>query len=180
MAGPGRPQPDLDVQWRSHSCLLLRRDGTQELQDQMVAIRTASHRAVRVMEALRRDHPATVPASTRRYCPGVCRRQRRWATVHGAGRRPGGRRATPCMRRPPMMRPLTSRFASPWPLRSRPLVGVVGDSDDGAVPGSAGWLPWGRCRATNWGRCATAVGCGGSPGGHARCPGGVASPPATI
>jgi hypothetical protein len=30
------------------------------------------------------------------------------------------------MRRPPMMRPLTGRFAGPWPLRSPPLVGWWG------------------------------------------------------
>src|SRR5829696_1687748 len=53
------PQRDLDIQWRSYSLLL--RDGTQGLQDWEVTIRTASHRAVRVMEALRRDDPAAVP-----------------------------------------------------------------------------------------------------------------------
>ena len=52
-------QRDLGIQWRSYSLLL--RDGIQGLQDQTVAIRTASHRAVRVMAALRRDDPAAVP-----------------------------------------------------------------------------------------------------------------------
>ena len=37
----------------------------------MVAIRTASHRAVRVMEALRRDHPATVPRFYEALLPRV-------------------------------------------------------------------------------------------------------------
>jgi hypothetical protein len=58
LARPGRPQRNLDLQWRSYSLLL--RDGTQGLQDWQVAIRTASHRAVRVMEGLRRDDPAAV------------------------------------------------------------------------------------------------------------------------
>jgi hypothetical protein len=124
IAGPGRPQPDLNVQWRSHSCLLLLRDGTQELQDQMVAIRTASHRAVRVMEALRRDHPAAVPRFYEALLPRV------FAAINAGG--PPftdlegalvAAELTPRMRRPPMMRPLTSRFAGPWPLRSPPLVG---------------------------------------------------------
>jgi 2-hydroxychromene-2-carboxylate isomerase len=53
------PQRNLDLQWRPYSLLL--RDGTQGLEDQTVAIRTASHRAVRVMAALRRDDPAAVP-----------------------------------------------------------------------------------------------------------------------
>jgi len=53
------PKRNLDLQWRPYSLLL--RDGTQGLEDQMVAIRTASHRAVRVMTALRRDDPAAVP-----------------------------------------------------------------------------------------------------------------------
>jgi hypothetical protein len=59
LAGPGRPQRNLDLQWRPYSLLL--RDGTQGLQDWKVAIRTASHRAVRVMAALGRDDPAGVP-----------------------------------------------------------------------------------------------------------------------
>ena len=53
------PQRNLDIQWRSYSLLL--RDGTQGLQEWEVTIRTASHPAVRVMEALRRDDPAAVP-----------------------------------------------------------------------------------------------------------------------
>jgi 2-hydroxychromene-2-carboxylate isomerase len=53
------PQRDLDVQWRPDSLLL--RDGTHGLEDWKVAIRTASHRAVRVMAALHRDDPAAVP-----------------------------------------------------------------------------------------------------------------------
>jgi predicted DsbA family dithiol-disulfide isomerase len=53
------PQRHLDLQWRPYSLLL--RDGTQGLGDWKVAIRTASHRAVRVMEALRRDDPVAVP-----------------------------------------------------------------------------------------------------------------------
>jgi 2-hydroxychromene-2-carboxylate isomerase len=53
------PQRHLDLQWRPYSLLL--RDGTQGLEDWKVAIRTASHRAVRVMEALRRDDPVAVP-----------------------------------------------------------------------------------------------------------------------
>jgi hypothetical protein len=52
------PQRNLDLQWRPYSLLL--RDGTHGLQDQEVAIRTASHRAVRVMAALGRDDPAGV------------------------------------------------------------------------------------------------------------------------
>jgi hypothetical protein len=39
---------------------LLLRDGTQGLQEWEVAIRTASHRAVRIMAALGRDDPAAV------------------------------------------------------------------------------------------------------------------------
>jgi 2-hydroxychromene-2-carboxylate isomerase len=53
------PQRNLDLQWRPYSLLL--RDGTQGLQDWEVAIRTASHRAVRVMAALGRNDPAAVP-----------------------------------------------------------------------------------------------------------------------
>jgi hypothetical protein len=53
------PQRNLDIQWRTYSLLL--RDGTQGLEDWKVMIRTASHRAVRVMEALGRDDPAAVP-----------------------------------------------------------------------------------------------------------------------
>ena len=52
------PQRNLDIQWRTYSLLL---DGTQGLEDWKVAIRTASHRATRVMQALRRDDPAAVP-----------------------------------------------------------------------------------------------------------------------
>jgi hypothetical protein len=59
LAGPGRPPAGPGHQWRSYSLLL--RDGTQGLEDWKVAVRTASHRAVRVMEALRRDDPAAVP-----------------------------------------------------------------------------------------------------------------------
>ena len=44
------PQRNLDLQWRPYSLLL--RDGTQGLQDWEAAIRSASHRAVRVMAAL--------------------------------------------------------------------------------------------------------------------------------
>ena len=53
------PQRNLDLQWRPYSLLL--RDGTQGLREWEVAIRTASHRAVRVMAALGRDDPAGVP-----------------------------------------------------------------------------------------------------------------------
>jgi hypothetical protein len=63
------PQQDLDVQWRSYSPLL--RDGTQGLKEWEVAIRTASHRAVRVMEALRRDDPAAVPRFYQALLPRV-------------------------------------------------------------------------------------------------------------
>lgn len=63
------PRRDLDVQWRTYSLLL--RDGTQGLEDWMVAIRTASHRATRVMEALRRDDPAAVPRFYEALLPRV-------------------------------------------------------------------------------------------------------------
>jgi hypothetical protein len=63
------PQRDLDIQWRSYSLLL--RDGIQGLPDQTVAKRTASHRAVRVMEALRRDDPAAVPRFYEALLPRV-------------------------------------------------------------------------------------------------------------
>jgi predicted DsbA family dithiol-disulfide isomerase len=71
------PQRDLDIQWRSYSLLL--RDGTQRLQDQTLAIRTASHRAVRVMEALRRDDPAAVPRFYQALLP------RTFAAVNAGG-----------------------------------------------------------------------------------------------
>ncbi len=116
------PQRDLDIQWRSYSLLL--RDGTQGLQDQEVAIRTASHRAVRVMEALRRHDPAAVPhfyeALLPRTFAAVNAGGPPFAELDGASRPPGlpartGRR--------PTMPPGTSRFASPWPRRSPPPVG---------------------------------------------------------
>jgi 2-hydroxychromene-2-carboxylate isomerase len=53
------PQRNLDIHWRTYSLLL--RDGTQGLQDQLAAVRMASHRAVREMEALRRHDPTAVP-----------------------------------------------------------------------------------------------------------------------
>jgi hypothetical protein len=80
-------QRDLDIQWRSYSLLL--RDGTQGLQDQTVAIRTASHRAVRVMEALRRHDPAAVPRFYETLLP------RTFAAVN-AGGPPFGGWKVPC------------------------------------------------------------------------------------
>jgi 2-hydroxychromene-2-carboxylate isomerase len=53
------PQRDLELQWRPYSLLL--RDGTAGLEDWIVAVRTASHRAVRVMQALSGDDPVGVP-----------------------------------------------------------------------------------------------------------------------
>jgi hypothetical protein len=58
LAGRGRSPAGSDLQWRTYSLLL--RDGTQGLQDQLAAVRTGSHRAVRVMEALRGHDPAAV------------------------------------------------------------------------------------------------------------------------
>ena len=50
------PKRGLEVQWRAYSLLL--RDGTQGLEDWKRALWGASHRAVRVMQALRTDDPA--------------------------------------------------------------------------------------------------------------------------
>jgi hypothetical protein len=63
------PQRNLDIQWRTYSLLL--RDGTQGLEDWKVAIRRASHRATRVMQALRRDDPAAVPRFYEALLPRV-------------------------------------------------------------------------------------------------------------
>jgi hypothetical protein len=52
------PQRDLQVRWRSYSLLL--RDGPQGLEDWKAALWGASHRAVRVMQALHADDPERV------------------------------------------------------------------------------------------------------------------------
>jgi hypothetical protein len=112
--------------------------------------------------------------------PGVCRRQRRWATVHGSWKAPWWPQSYP-----------SHATAADDATFDGPIRGSVAPAFAAAGGGGGGLRRWcctrirrlaslGRCRATNWGRCATAVGCGGSPGGRARCPGGVASPPATI
>jgi hypothetical protein len=52
------PQRDLQVRWRSYSLLL--RDGPEGLEDWKAAMLRASHRAVRVMQALHADDPDLV------------------------------------------------------------------------------------------------------------------------
>lgn len=53
------PRRGLRLYWRSFSKLIGL--GTQGLRDWDLASRTASHRALRVMEALRVDHPEAIP-----------------------------------------------------------------------------------------------------------------------
>jgi hypothetical protein len=52
------PQRGLQVRWRSYSLLL--RDGSEGMEAWKAALRGASHRAVRVMQALDADHPDQV------------------------------------------------------------------------------------------------------------------------
>jgi hypothetical protein len=111
------PQRGLQVSWRSYSLLL--RDGPEGLEDRKAALWGASHRAVRVMQALHADDPDRPAASTRRSSP------RAWRPTTPAGRHsricrarwrpPGWRRPT---RPPPMTPPGTSRFDGRWPRRS--------------------------------------------------------------
>ncbi len=174
------PQRNLDLQWRSYSLLL--RDGTQGLQDWQVAIRTASHRAVRVMEGLRRDDPAAVvrfyEALVPRTFAAVNAGGPPFADLDGAllaaGLAPSyGAAADDGAWDEPIRQSMAEAFAAAGGVVGTPAMVLYQDPPVGFLG------PVLAARATDRGRGAAAVGCAGRPGGCARGAGVLASSPAT-